>query len=73
MVQGDKSRDTPLPEIVKLFLKNKYSKPGNVFLGVIHRLDRPTSGVVLFAKTSKALKRFNKIFKEGKLKKLITQ
>ena len=69
LVQGDKSRDTPLPEIVKLFLKNKYSKPGNVFLGVIHRLDRPTSGVVLFAKTSKALKRFNKIFKEGKIEK----
>lgn len=69
LVQGDKSRDTPLPKIVKLFLKNKYSKPGNVFLGVIHRLDRPTSGVVLFAKTSKALKRFNKIFKEGKIEK----
>ena len=69
LVQGDKSKDIPLPEIVKLFLKNKYSKPGNVFLGVIHRLDRPTSGVVLFAKTSKALKRFNKIFKDGKIEK----
>ncbi|WP_350292027.1 RNA pseudouridine synthase [uncultured Croceitalea sp.] len=69
IVQGDKTGDTPLNEIVKQFLKFKYNKPGNVFLGVVHRLDRPTSGIVVFAKTSKALPRLNKLFSEGKTKK----
>lgn len=69
IVQGDKTKDTPLSDIVKFYLKKKYSKPGNVFLGVIHRLDRPTSGVVLFAKTSKSLSRLNKMFKENKVDK----
>ncbi len=69
IVQGDKTGDKPLSEIVKSFLKTKYSKPGNVYLGIPHRLDRPTSGVVMFAKTSKSLSRLNKIFKEGKIQK----
>lgn len=69
IVQGDKTGDTPLSEIVKQFLKSKYNKPGNVYLGVVHRLDRPTSGIVVFAKTSKALPRLNKLFSEGKTKK----
>lgn len=69
IVQGDKTGDTPLSDIVKEYLKNKYNKPGNVFLGVVHRLDRPTSGIVLFAKTSKALSRLNKLFAEGKTQK----
>ena len=63
-MQGDKTGDTPLSDIVKTYLKEKYNKPGNVFLGVVHRLDRPVSGVVLFAKTSKALPRLNKLFAE---------
>lgn len=63
IVQGDKTGDTPLSEIVKAYIKEKYSKPGEVFLGVTHRLDRPTSGVVLFARTSKALTRLNEMFK----------
>ena len=65
IVQGDKTGDLPLSEVVKQFLKIKYAKPGNVYLGVVHRLDRPTSGIVLFAKTSKALPRLNKLFSEG--------
>ena len=69
IIQGDKTGDNPLSEIVKSFLKNKYSKPGNVYLGIPHRLDRPTSGVVMFAKTSKSLSRLNKIFKDGKAQK----
>ena len=69
IVQGDKTGDKPLSEIVKSFLKTKYSKPGNVYLGIPHRLDRPTSGVVIFAKTSKSLSRLNKIFKDGKVQK----
>lgn len=69
IVQGDKTGDTPLSDVVKAYLKIKYDKPGNVFLGVVHRLDRPTSGIVLFAKTSKALPRLNKLFAEGKIKK----
>ena len=69
IVQGDKTGDKPLSEIVKSFLKTKYSKPGNVYLGIPHRLDRPTSGVVMFAKTSKTLSRLNKIFKDGKVQK----
>lgn len=64
IVQGDKTGDTPLSETVKAYLKEKYGKPGNVFLGVVHRLDRPVSGLVLFAKTSKALPRLNKMFAE---------
>lgn len=63
IVQGDKTGDTPLSEIVKAYIKDKYNKPGEVFLGVPHRLDRPTSGVVLFARTSKALTRLNEMFK----------
>ena len=62
IVQGDKTGDKPLSDIVKDFLKDKYNKPGNVYLGVVHRLDRPTTGIVLFAKTSKALPRLNKLF-----------
>ncbi|WP_115461935.1 RluA family pseudouridine synthase [Winogradskyella aurantiaca] len=69
IVQGDKTGDTPLSEIVKQYLKTKYNKPGNVFLGVVHRLDRPTTGIVLFAKTSKALPRLNKMFAEKKTQK----
>lgn len=63
IVQGDKTGDEPLSEKVKAYLKEKYQKPGNVFCGVIHRLDRPVSGVVLFAKTSKALSRMNELFR----------
>lgn len=70
IVQGDKTGDTPLSEIVKTYIKDKYNKPGEVFLGVTHRLDRPTSGVVLFARTSKALTRLNEMFKSHeKIKK----
>ena len=69
IVQGDKTGDLPLSEVVKEYLKIKYSKPGNVYLGVVHRLDRPTSGIVVFAKTSKALPRLNKLFKEKDAKK----
>jgi len=64
IVQGDKTGDTPLSETVKAYIKAKYNKPGEVFLGVTHRLDRPTTGVVLFARTSKALARLNEMFKE---------
>lgn len=70
LVQGDKTGDKPLNEVVKSYLKEKYNKPGNVYLGVVHRLDRPTSGVVLFAKTSKALPRLNKLFAEKKTEKI---
>ncbi|MDL2247591.1 RluA family pseudouridine synthase [Bacteroides sp. OttesenSCG-928-J23] len=69
IVQGDKTGDTPLSETVKEYLKEKYQKPGNVFLGVTHRLDRPVSGIVLFAKTSKALTRLNEMFRVGEVKK----
>ncbi len=69
IVQGDKTGDNPLSEIVKDYIKIKYNKPGNVYLGVVHRLDRPTSGIVVFAKTSKALTRMNKLFSEGKTQK----
>ena len=62
IVQGDKTGDTPLSEMVKEYIKEKYHKPGEVFLGVTHRLDRPTTGVVLFARTSKALTRLNAMF-----------
>ncbi|MAQ41982.1 RluA family pseudouridine synthase [Mesonia oceanica] len=69
IVQGDKTGDKPLSEVVKTFLKEKYNKPGNVYLGVVHRLDRPTTGIVLFSKTSKALPRLNKLFSEKKTAK----
>lgn len=69
IVQGDKTGDVPLSEWVKRYLKKKYNKPGNVFLGVTHRLDRPTSGIVVFAKTSKALPRLNKLFAEKQARK----
>lgn len=69
IVQGDKTGDTPLSETVKQYLKEKYDKPGNVFVGVTHRLDRPVSGLVVFAKTSKALTRLNEMFKKSEVKK----
>ena len=64
IVQGDKTGDKPLSEIVKEYIKDKYKKPGNVFLGVAHRLDRPTTGIIVFARTSKALERFNKMLRD---------
>ena len=70
IVQGDKTGDTPLVDIVKDYIKEKYNKPGEVFLGLPHRLDRPTSGIVIFARTSKALVRLNKMFQEKDLKKI---
>lgn len=69
IVQGDKTGDVPLSENVKCYLKEKYQKPGNVFLGVVHRLDRPVAGLVVFAKTSKALTRLNKMFRDGEVHK----
>lgn len=69
IVQGDKTGDTPLNEIVKAFLKEKYNKPGDVYLGTTHRIDRPVSGIVLFAKTSKALERLNKMFQDKEIQK----
>ena len=70
IVQGDKTGDVTLPDLIKEYLKEKYDKPGNVFCGVIHRLDRPTSGVVVFAKTSKALSRLNEQFREKETNKI---
>ena len=69
IVQGDKTGDIPLVEIVRQYIKDKYSKPGNVFCGVVHRLDRPVAGLVIFAKTSKALSRLNQMLRDGKIKK----
>ena len=69
IVQGDKTGDTPLSDMVQLYLKEKYNKPGNVFIGVPHRLDRPVSGLVVLAKTSKALARLNDMFRNGDVKK----
>lgn len=69
IVQGDKTGDKPLSEIVKEYIKEKYAKPGNVFCGVVHRLDRPVAGVVVFARTSKALSRLNETFRNGNVKK----
>ena len=69
IVQGDKTGDRPLSDIVKDYIKEKYHKPGAVFLGVVHRLDRPVSGLVVFARTSKALARLNKMFAEGEVHK----
>ena len=70
IVQGDKTGDRPLPEYVKEYIKKKYNKPGKVFLGVVHRLDRPVSGVILFARSSKALTRLNKMFREKEVRKI---
>ncbi len=70
IVQGDKTGDVPLSELLKIFLKEKYQKPGNVFCGVIHRLDRPVTGLVLFAKTSKGLSRMNDLFRDRKTEKI---
>lgn len=70
IVQGDKTGDTPLSEVVKQYIAEKYNKPGAVYLGVVHRLDRPTSGIVLFSKTSKALTRLNKMFSERETEKI---
>ena len=69
IVQGDKTGDTPLVETVRAYIKEKYNKPGNVFCGLTHRLDRPVSGVVIFAKTSKALERINNMLKNHEIKK----
>ncbi|MDE6238233.1 MAG: RNA pseudouridine synthase [Muribaculaceae bacterium] len=69
IVQGDKTGDTPLSEIVKKYIKEKYNKPGNVFCGVVHRIDRPVEGLVIFARTSKALERLNKMLREGEIHK----
>lgn len=70
IVQGDKTGDKSLCDTMKQYLKEKYAKPGNVFIGLPHRLDRPVSGIVVFAKTSKALERLNKMFSEGGVKKI---
>jgi 23S rRNA pseudouridine1911/1915/1917 synthase len=69
IVQGDKTGDIPLSETVKAYIKEKYAKPGAVFLGVVHRLDRPVSGLVVFARTSKALSRLNDMFRNGEVHK----
>jgi 23S rRNA pseudouridine1911/1915/1917 synthase len=69
IVQGDKTGDAPLSELLKSYIKDKYGKPGEVFLGVVHRLDRPVSGIVVFARTSKALARMNELFRERKTRK----
>lgn len=70
IVQGDQTGDKPLNEVVKTYIKEKYKKPGNVYLGTVHRLDRPTTGLVLFSKTSKALPRLNKMFASKEIKKI---
>ena len=69
IVQGDKTGDKPLLEVVKEYIKERYNKPGEVFLGVVHRLDRPTTGIVVFAKTSKALTRLNELFSNRETQK----
>ena len=69
IVQGDKTGDKPLSDVVKEYIKDKYNKPGNVYLGTVHRLDRPTTGLVIFAKTSKVLPRLNKLFLSKDIKK----
>jgi len=69
ITQGDKTGDKPLNDVVKEYIKDKYNKPGNVFIGTVHRLDRPTSGVVIFARTSKALERLNKMLREKSIQK----
>lgn len=70
IVQGDKTGDEPMPDRIKRYLKEKYDKPGNVFCGVVHRLDRPTSGAIVFARTSKALERLNKQFRDKETNKI---
>ncbi len=70
IVQGDKTGDKPLSDLIKDYIKDKYNKPGKVFLGLPHRIDRPVSGIVIFARTSKALERLNKLIKERKIKKI---
>lgn len=69
IVQGDKTGDEPLSDMVKAYIKEKYQKPGNVFIGVVHRLDRPVGGLVIFARTSKALSRLNDMFRTGEVHK----
>ena len=69
ITQGDKTGDKPLSDVVKEHIKVKYNKPGNIYLGVVHRLDRPTSGVIIFAKTSKSLERLNKMLREKEIQK----
>ena len=69
IVQGDKTGDSPLSDYVKLYIKDKYAKPGEVFLGTVHRIDRPVSGLVIFARTGKALERMNKLFREKMVQK----
>ena len=69
IVQGDKTGDKPLSDVVKEYIKDKYNKPGEVFLGVVHRLDRPTTGIVIFARTTKALTRLNELFKNRETQK----
>ena len=69
IVQGDKTGDKPMSEVIKDYLKEKLQKPGSAFIGVVHRIDRPVSGIVIFAKTSKALVRMNELFREKKIKK----
>tara|TARA_B100000886_G_scaffold316526_1_gene255224 strand:- start:313 stop:987 length:675 start_codon:yes stop_codon:yes gene_type:complete len=69
IVQGDKTGDKPLSEYVKDYIKKRYNKPGDVFLGIVHRLDRPVTGVIIFARTSKALSRLNEMFREKKVQK----
>ena len=69
LVQGDKTRDKPLVDLCKDYVKEKYNKPGAVFMGLVHRLDRPVSGAVVLARTSKALERMNKVFSDRKVKK----
>ncbi|WP_218598366.1 RluA family pseudouridine synthase [Polaribacter sp. NJDZ03] len=69
ITQGDKTGDKPLSDVVKEYIKDKYDKPGNVYLGVVHRLDRPTSGIIIFAKTSKSLERLNKMLREKTINK----
>jgi len=70
LIQGDKTGDTPLSEMAKQYIKEKYDKPGNVYLGIPHRLDRPTSGLIVFTKTSKALSRLNKLFSSRDITKI---
>src|SRR5260221_12066119 len=70
LVQGDETGDVPLVELCKKYIKEKYNKPGEVFLGVVHRLDRPVSGVVVFARTSKALERMNERLRDRQTKKI---
>jgi len=69
ITQGDKTGDKPLSEVVKEYIKDKYNKPGDVFLGVVHRLDRPTSGIIIFARTSKSLERLNKMLRDKTIHK----